>query len=89
MAAEYAATRVFPNGFMEMELKRGRELILFGDAQETRKFTLTCDGSRMESELNDDGVFTLPLPPGKDTVKIRLEKSGAVYPIFYAAVTRP
>ncbi|MBO4492094.1 MAG: hypothetical protein J5944_12130 [Lentisphaeria bacterium] len=88
LPSRWAGNRVFPNGFMEMELKRGAELVLYGDAQETKNFVLTCDGTRMEAEMNEEGVFALPLPPGKETVKIRLEKSGSVYPMFYAAVTR-
>lgn len=88
LPSRWAGNRVFPNGFMEMELKRGRELVLYGDAKETPSFILTCDGTRTEAEMNADGVFTLPLPAGGETVKIRLEKSGSVYPIFYAAVTR-
>ena len=86
--ARWAGNRVFPNGFMEMELKRGDELVIFGAPEETRRFILICDGRRIEAEFDDSGVFSMPLPPSERPVSVRLEKNGAVYPIFHAVVTR-
>ncbi len=86
--ARWAGNRVFPNGFMEMELKRGGELLIYGATDETKKFTLVCDGRRIDAEFDDNGCFSMPLEKSGETVSVRLEKSGAVYPLFYAVVTR-
>ncbi len=86
--SRWAGNRVFPNGFMEMELKRGAELVIFGAPDVTRKFVLICDGQRLHAELNEDGIFTLSLTPSEKNVSVRLEKDGAVYPVFHAVVTR-
>ena len=88
LPSRWAGNRVFPNGFIEMELERGAELLIFGDAEETRDFTLTCDGKRMAAELDESGVFSLSLPPLKKQVTVRLEKDGKIYPRFYAVVSR-
>lgn len=88
LPARQAGNRVFPNGFIEVELKRGEELVVFGAPEETRCFTLTCDGKRMAAEFDGNGVFSLPLPPSEQKVSVRLEKNGAVYPLFYAIATR-
>ena len=88
LPSRWAGNRVFPNGFIEMELKRGTELLVYGAPEVTRRFTLVCDGRRIAAEFDDNGVFALPLPPAGETVSVRLEKDGAVYPVFYAAVTR-
>ena len=88
LPSRWAGNRVFPNGFMEMELKRGEKLFIYGDPDETRKFTLICDGERINVEFDDNGLFTMPLQPEGKTVSVRLEKDGTVYPVFYAAATR-
>ena len=88
LPSRWAGNRVFPNGFMEMELKRGAELVIYGDAETTRRFTLICDGKRIAAAFDEKGVFALPLPAGKDTVSVRLEKEGTVYPVFHAVITR-
>ena len=88
LPSRWAGNRVFPNGFFEVELERGDELIIRGAAEETRRFILTCDGKRMAAEFDADGVFAMPLPPSEKKVSVRLEKDGAVYPRFYAVLTR-
>ena len=88
LPSRWAGNRVFPNGFIEMKLKRGTELLIYGAPEVTRKFTLVCDGRRIIAEFDENGRFVLPLPPDGETVSVRLEKDGAVYPVFYAAVTR-
>lgn len=88
LPARRAGNSVFPNGFLEMELKRGTELVIAGAPDVTRNFTLLCDGKRMDCELDDDGIFTMPLPSSEKNVSIRLEKSGPVYPLFHAVFTR-
>ena len=86
--SRWAGNRVFPNGFMEMDLKRGEKLFIYGDPEETRKFTLICDGKRINAAFDDNGIFTMLLQPVGKNVSVRLEKDGAVYPVFYAVVTR-
>ena len=88
LPARWAGNRVFPNGFMEMELKRGDELLIHGAIEDTRKFTLVCDGERIEAEFDDNGVFSMPLPKSDRPVSIRLEKNGVCYPLFHAVLTR-
>ena len=88
LPSRWAGNRVFPNGFMEMELKRGSELIIYGAAEVTGKFTLICDGKKIDAAFDDNGCFTMPLEPGSDTVNVRLEKNGAHYPVFHAVLTR-
>ena len=78
---------MFPNGFIEMELVRGNKLVVYGVTDETRKFTLVCDGKRIPAEFDEQGKFPLMLPSGPGKVTVRLEKNGKVYPQFYAAVT--
>ncbi len=86
--SRWAGNRVFPNGFMEMELKRGEELLIYGVPEVSRDFTLTVDGHRNIVQFNEKGVFSMPLPPIGETVTVRLEKHGATYPLFYAVATR-
>ena len=88
LPSRWAGNRVFPNGFIEMELKRGEQLVIFGDPEETRNFTLICDGRRMAAEFDADGRFSLSLPSSDKNVSVRLEKTGKIYPRFYAVVTR-
>lgn len=88
LPSRWAGNRVFPNGFMEMELKRGAELVVFGAPEETRRFTMICDGKREAAELDGNGWFVRALPPGGENVTVRLEKDGSVYPVFYAVLTR-
>ncbi len=86
--ARWAGNRVFPNGFFEIELKRGEELLIYGATDETKKFILTCDGKRIAAEFDDNGVFSMPLEKSDKPVLLRLEKDGAAYPMFYAILTR-
>jgi len=88
LPSRWAGNRVFPNGFIEMELKRGDELVIYGMAEETRDFTLVCDGRRTAAEFDEQGKFSLRLPSGREKVTVRLEKTGKNYPRFYAVVTR-
>lgn len=87
LPSRWAGNRVFPNGFIEMELARGNKLVIYGDPEETRKFMLVCDGKRIPAEFDERGKFSLTLPSGPEKVTVRLEKNGKVYPQFYAAVT--
>ena len=88
LPSRWAGNRVFPNGFMEMELERGKELIIYGSTEAVKKFTLVCDGKKFTAEFDDNGVFSMPLAQTGDKVAIRLEKCGSVYPVFHAAVCR-
>jgi len=86
--SRWAGNRVFPNGFMEMELKRGKELVICGAQEVTDKFTLTCDGRKFTAGFDENGCFTMPLVESSEPVKIRLEKCGDKYPVFYSVATR-
>ena len=89
LPSRLAGNRVFPNGFIEMTLKRGEELVIFGEVEETDVFTLICNGERIAAKFDGNGIFTLPLPPSVEkNISVRLEKSGKKYPRFYAVVTR-
>ena len=88
LPSRWAGNRVFPNGFIEMELDRGDELVIFGVTEETRKFTLVCEEKRFAAEFDEQGKFALPLSPGQNKVTVRLEKDGKIYPRFYAVLTR-
>ena len=88
LPSRWAGNRVFPNGFIEMELQHAEELVIFGAPEETRAFILTCDGKRISAEFDERGVFSLPLAAGEKNVTVRLEKNGAVYPVFHAVLTR-
>ena len=88
LPSRWAGNRVFPNGFIEMDLKRGTELVVFGAPEVTRRFSLICDGRRIGGEFDERGVFGMPLPPSGKNVSVRLEKNGDTYPVFYAVITR-
>ncbi|MBO5760533.1 MAG: exo-alpha-sialidase [Lentisphaeria bacterium] len=88
LPARYAGNRVFPNGFMEMELERGEELLIYGAMDVTDKFILVCDGERIHGKLDENGVFQMPLPASDKKVSIHLEKDGVDYPLFHAVLTR-
>ena len=84
----WAGNRVFPNGFLEMELERGEELVIWGAPEEARSFTLNCNGKSIPAEFDGEGKFVLPLSPGEGKIRLRLSKRGAAYPRFYAVLTR-
>ena len=88
LPARWAGNRVFPNGFIEMELKRGEGLFIYGDPGETRKFSLICDGKRIAAAFDDNGIFIMPLQLERKKVSVRFEKDGSVYPVLYAVVTK-
>jgi hypothetical protein len=87
LPSRWAGNRVFPNGFMEMKLKRGSKLVVYGESSEAEYFTLICDGENHQARFDSDGKFVLPLKRGKEKVTVRLEKSGSKYPVFYAVTT--
>ena len=87
LPSRWAGNRVFPNGFMEMKLKRGSKLVVYGESSEAEYFTLICDGEKHQARFDSDGKFVLPLKRGKEKVTVRLEKSGSKYPVFYAVTT--
>ena len=88
LPSRWAGNRVFPNGFIEMELKRGKKLVIFGEPDIADQFTLTVDEKTMIAQFDSNGTYQVELPPTLDSVKVRLEKHGMQYPVFYAVVTR-
>ena len=84
--ARWAGNRVFPNGFFEFTLKRGKELHIYGDPA-VKDFILSCDGIRREFTFDPQGKCVIKLECGDENVLIRVEKSGKEYPLFYAFAT--
>ncbi len=79
----WAGNRVFPNGFIEFELERpGRGYILI--VGEAPCVTAILDGVKHECRFDEEGRFRLPVPEGSGKLKLRLEKSGDVYPEIQA-----
>lgn len=82
---------VFPNGFLEFEMKRpasGGELILEGrPGQESGLFVTLDGGEGRRLRLSEAGV-SIKLPNGGgETVRVRLQKDGPRYPeVCIAAV---
>ena len=88
LPGRWAGNRVFPNGFFEVKLKGGDELVVFGDVTETRKFTISINGISRKALLDSDGICKFPLDPSCAEVTVRLSKEGLTYPLFHAVVTR-
>ncbi|MBQ9804840.1 MAG: hypothetical protein IJW35_08360 [Lentisphaeria bacterium] len=89
LPGRWAGNRVFPNGFIEVTVKRGDDLYIYGDISETREFVVCIDGDhRIYARFNDEGCWKLPVGADTETMTLRLEKSGSEYPMFYAVVTR-
>ena len=88
LPGRWAGNRVFPNGFFEVELKGGRELVIYGDETETKKFTVTINGVSQKARLDADGICKFSLDPGVEKVTVRLAKDGIIYPLFHALVVR-
>ena len=88
LPSRWAGNRVFPNGFIEMELLRGDELVIYGAVEESKYFTLICDGVKHRAEFDMNGCFVLPLAESGGKVSVRLEKSGDKYPVFHAVTVR-
>ena len=89
----FAGNRVFPNGFVEVELARpanGGKLSVFGDPSETAKFRISLDGgSPIDAAFDAEGVAEFPVGPGGKTVKVRISKApGAYYPRIRAVATK-
>ena len=88
LPCRWAGNRVFPNGFFEVKLKSGRELIIYGDVTETKKFTVTINGKPCKAQFDDNGIYKIPLEAGGESITVRLSKEGAVYPLFHALVVK-
>ena len=80
----WAGNRVFPNGFFEVTLKGGKELVITGDTSETKLFTLSINGVTRKLSLDNDGICKVPLESRDKKITIRISKSGSCYPLIYA-----
>jgi hypothetical protein len=80
---------VFPNGFFEVVLSGGKELVISGDAAETKALTVTINGAARECRLDADGICQIQLAAeaGKE-LTVRISKSGPCYPLIYAVAVR-
>lgn len=85
--ARLAGNRVFPNGCIEATLAlprdAGVELVIEGDAGRARQFTLSIDDRVEVARFSAEGVFRCPLPAGRESVCLRIQKSGAEYPAIF------
>ena len=85
----YAGNRIFPNGFIDMELKSpGKEasLVFYGDPEaEEKRFTALVDGVRRDCVFDADGFCAFAVSSACGVLKVRLKKSeGCDYPCFRA-----
>ena len=87
----FAGNTVFPNGYLEMEVKapaEGGRLVICGDTVETADFRITIDGVSQQAAFNSDGKAEFAIAPGKEMLLIKLEKApGKYYPRFRAVAT--
>ena len=90
LPGRWAGNRVFPNGFFEVTLKSGSQLVIYGDVTETQKITVSLNGGEgIKHTLDADGICKIPLEEGiGETVTVRISKSGSCYPLINAIVTR-
>ena len=89
----YAGNAIFPNGFIEMELKCSEEkvkLLLWGDPEaEEKRFAVSVNGIRRNGLFNDEGGCAFDVSPRNGLLKVRLEKAeGADYPYFRAVAVK-
>ncbi len=79
----WAGNRTFPNGFLDFELKRPSDgyIMIAGNAP---AFAVTLDGVRRECKFDAGGHCRLPVTAGKGAIKLRLEKTGDIYPEIQA-----
>ncbi|MBQ7208627.1 MAG: hypothetical protein IJS01_12590 [Lentisphaeria bacterium] len=83
----YAGNRVFPNGFIDLELVcpgEAAEVLFRSDPEaEEKRFSVEIDGVRRDCVFDAEGFCTLDATPREGLVKIRLAKApGADYPSF-------
>ena len=85
----WAGNRVFPNGFFEVVLSGGRELVIYGDASETKALTVSVNGTCQECRLDAEGVCRIPLgAEAEKELTVRISKSGTLYPLINAVAVR-
>lgn len=81
----WAGNRIFPNGFLDFELKRpGRRYVMIQGRAPS--FAATLDGVRHVCVFGEDGRCRLPMPSGNGRLRLRLEKNGEDYPEIEAVV---
>jgi len=90
----WAGNTMFPNGFLDMELKRetsGGKLVVYGEVSQTVNFACGIDGAEpVNYKFDENGSCVIPLAPGGESVKVRLQKApGPDYPLFIAVVVMP
>ena len=88
----FAGNKVFPNGFIEVELERpmnGGKLVVHGDTSETARFRIALDGRPpFDAAFDASGRADFTVGPGAKTVKIRISKApGTYYPRIRAVAT--
>jgi L-rhamnose mutarotase len=89
LPGRWAGNRVFPNGFFEVVLSGGKELVIAGDAAETKVLTVSINGAARECRLDADGLCQIPLADEAEIeLTVRISKSGSCYPLIYAVAVR-
>ncbi len=85
--ARIVANRVFPNGYIEFELKAPptpqAKLILEADPQSARSLKITVNDQSQTVRLTNGLVEISVKTNGKKTLLVRLEKAGPDYPRVY------
>lgn len=80
----YAGNTVFPNGFFETELKciPNGKICIYLMNDNVRECKITLNGKMQKVSVPENGVIVLNAPT--DTVTLRIEKSGVIYPAVSA-----
>ncbi|ATC65808.1 hypothetical protein CMV30_18665 [Nibricoccus aquaticus] len=90
--ARAAGNRVFPNGYIQCELRAPESsdcvFIVRGDPAKSRGLRITINGQTQNVEYTADGTYSCPLPAdGRKTITVRIQKTGADYPSIYGLAT--
>jgi len=91
--ARAAGNRVFPNGFLEVELAAPRDsafrLVVTGDPGASRGFRLTINRASRDASYGADGIYEerLSMSPADESITVRIQKNGADYPWIFGVAT--
>lgn len=82
----YAGNTVFPNGYLKMLVKRGRQLVIYGDTSETADFCIMLDdGVKKQLTFDADNRVEIAIPAGEGDLLVQLSKApGTAFPGFRA-----
>ncbi len=88
--ARYAGNRVFPNGFLEVDLAipatTDVEIKIYAARENTEKLTAILNGHKQYCILDEDGCCRLRARGSGKSIVLRIEKDGDKYPLIYAVI---